>query len=457
MLVSDETEGGPGSRRRRIVFFAVSAALLVGVLLLFRGVLLPFLLAIVVAYVLAPIVEVLERAMPRWIAVLVLYLGLLGGTAAFGAVGIPRLAVEVERLTLELPNLVRTVRDDWIPTLEREFRDQMAVYGGAATVEAAPEVVEPSRPLTMGPGVDAGVPSQAMDAGVPPPSSSSIVITPVGEGGGYQVHLPPSGIVVHPDDGNAWRISTDKPPREEKGDLSSAFSKALERMTENTQSHALVLIKTAQTVIQAVVKGIFNFFIMLMLSAYLLITSDRIFGFFRSLVRPDKQGSFDRLLKRIDRGLSGVVRGQLLIALVNGILSGIGFYLLELRYWPILTLIATVLSIIPIFGAIISSVPAVLIGLQNGFGTALLTLAWIIGIHQLEANVLNPKIMGDAAKVHPVLVIFALLAGEHVFGIVGALLAVPVLSIAQSLFLHYRELALGVPARMSAPPDPPAG
>jgi len=152
------------------------------------------------------------------------------------------------------------------------------------------------------------------------------------------------------------------------------------------------------------------------------------------------------LLGRIDKGLSGVVRGQLVICLVNGALSGVGFYLAGLNYWPVLTLVATVLSIIPIFGAILSSVPAVVVGLQQGVGTALFTLAWIIGIHQLEANLLNQKIMGDAAKVHPVLVVFSLIAGEHFFGILGALLAVPVLSITQSLFLHFREIALGVPA-----------
>ena len=161
--------------------------------------------------------------------------------------------------------------------------------------------------------------------------------------------------------------------------------------------------------------------------------------------------NYDRLLKRIDRGLGGVVRGQLLIALVNGILSGVGFYLLELRYWPILTLIATLLSIIPIFGAILSTIPAVVIALQDGPTTALLTAGWIVLIHQIEANLLNPKIMGDAAKVHPVLVVFALLAGESLFGIAGALLAVPVLSIVQSLFLHYREVMLGVPAPRSSP------
>jgi predicted PurR-regulated permease PerM len=79
-------------------------------------------------------------------------------------------------------------------------------------------------------------------------------------------------------------------------------------------------------------------------------------------------------------------------------------------------------------------------------------LAWVVAIHQLEANFLNPKIMGDAARVHPVLVVFALLAGEHLAGIVGALLAVPTLSITQTLFFQLRERFLGVPRPISAPP-----
>jgi predicted PurR-regulated permease PerM len=92
----------------------------------------------------------------------------------------------------------------------------------------------------------------------------------------------------------------------------------------------------------------------------------------------------------------------------------------------------------------------VVLGLQHGVATAALVVLWIVVIHQIEANLLNPKIMGDAAHVHPVLVVFALLGGEHLFGIAGALLAVPVLSILQSLFLHYREQVLGVIPRRGA-------
>src|SRR6185369_9249208 len=95
---------------------------------------------------------------------------------------------------------------------------------------------------------------------------------------------------------------------------------------------------------------------------------------------------------------------------------------------------------IPVFGSIVSSIPAVALGLTQSPGTALFVLLWLIGIHQLEGNVLNPKIMGDSARIHPVLVIFSLLVGEHFFHVVGALLAVPMMSIAQSLFIHFRQI-----------------
>jgi len=422
--------GPPGSRRRRLVFFAVTGGLLLGALLLFREVLAPFALALIVAFVFAPLVEGLQklslggRRLPRWVAVVVIYLSLLGGLSAGVAFGVPRLAVEVQRLAREAPRALRTFRDDWLPRLEDELRSATALY--------APEQVEPVPDAEP-------EPRPAEEAEV-----DAIRVTPHVEGG-YEVHLPAHGIEIEPVGEGGYRISAAESRREhERRDLIAAVSQSIRAFFTDTEAYAGTAIRGVQTFVAKLIGGVFSFFIMLMLSAYMLITSDKIFGFFRSLARPSKRARFDELVARIDKGLAGVVRGQLLIALVNGLLSGVGFWLADLSYWPILTLIATVLSIIPIFGAIISSVPAVIVGLQDGLGTAFFVLAWIIGIHQLEANLLNPKIMGDAAKVHPVLVVFALLAGEHLFGILGALLAVPILSITQSVFLHFREVALGV-------------
>ena len=206
------------------------------------------------------------------------------------------------------------------------------------------------------------------------------------------------------------------------------------------QSNAIELVKFGGNLVASAARAIFIFGITLMLAAYMMLTREKIVGFMSSLLVPRSRDSFASLLRRIDEGLSGVVRGQLVICLINGVLSAIGFALVGLKYWPVLALVATILSLIPIFGSIISAIPAVALGLTQSFGTALFVLAWIVGIHQLEANFLNPKIMGDAAKIHPVLVIFSLIVGEHFFHVVGALLAVPCMSIAQSVFLHLRDV-----------------
>ena len=173
-----------------------------------------------------------------------------------------------------------------------------------------------------------------------------------------------------------------------------------------------------------------------MLAGYLMFTYEGIHEFVREMWPSYRRPSFDRFLYRLDRSLAGVVRGQLLICLVNGVLSAIGFWIFGLNYWPILALIAGVMSIVPIFGSILSTIPAVAIGLTQDFSIAFWVLVWIIAIHQLEANFLNPKIIGDAAKIHPVLVVFALLVGENLFQITGALLAVPCLAVVQAVFLH---------------------
>ncbi len=428
---------GPGSPRRRMVFLAVCVACLVTLVALFHAVLVPFVLAVLLAYLLAPVVARVERTrvrgrpVPRWIAVVLVYLALLGALAGTIAIAAPRLATELTRLADEAPRLAERARLDLLPRLEATIRSATASYMPAPRSPEAPDREE---------------------------RGAAIRVVPVA-GGGYEVFLPASGIDVEPSGEGAYRVRPAGALAEGvAGDVMAQLRALLDRAVSEGGAHAGALFATAQALVRGVARGIFVASMTLMISAYLLITSDAIVGFFRGLVRSERRGHFDALRARIDLGLGGVVRGQLLICVVNGVLSGVGFYIAGLAYWPVLALIATVLSIIPIFGAFLSSVPAVAIALQQGVGVAVFVLAWIVGIHQIEANLLNPKIMGDAAKVHPVLVIFALLAGEHTFGFLGALLAVPALSIVQSLFLHFRGVALGddAPAAVSSGAAPGA-
>lgn len=443
-------ERGPGSRDRRRWFLAGSATLVLLALVLFREVLLPFLLGVVVAYVLAPLVQAGERIRlggrkpPRWAVVLALYTTLIALSVGLAMASAPRLVAELTRLAKEAPRAVAVVRAQWLPELDRHLRTATAQY--LARREGPPDGAMPG----------SAVPLPAESAGTaPPPAGIQVRPSP---GGGYDVLLPPQGLRVVPEGERAFRIEVARARAPAETDLASVITEAVSRQMRDTEQTAVTVLRTASTVVGTLTRGVFAFFVTLMISVFLLVTSGRIFDFFRSLYSPGKQGNFDDLVHRIDRGLAGVVRGQIIICCVNGLLTGVGFYLLSglgLKYWVFLTVVATVMSIIPIFGVILSTIPAVIVALPEGPGLALLVLGWIVVIHQIEANVLNPKIMGDSARVHPVLVVFALIGGEHLWGIVGALLAVPVLSITQTSFLYLREKALGVPRTSSLPSSSP--
>ncbi len=406
-------------RRRRVIFAAVSITTVAAVIVASRAVLLPFVLGVLLAYVLHPVVGALTRvsvrgrSVPRWVAVLGLYVTLVTAIVVTLLAVTPRVISEARSFAVtELPTLRQRIEHDWMPRV----RGLVARVQGA--VVAAPPREEAEAP-----------------SGERPREDGALRVSPE-PGGVYRVTLPAEGVVIERVDDAHWIMH----PRRRQPSEGDTIQRELRKLG---QGHAADVVRVGRGIIGGVIGGIFNFFMTLMVSAYLLVTEARVLGFFRTLVRPESRDSFDGLLRRLDRGLSGVVRGQLIICLVNGSLSAIGFAMADLKYWPTLALVATIFSLIPIFGTVLSSVPAVAIGLTQGFGTALFVLLWIIGIHQLEANLLNPKIMGDQAKIHPVLVVFSLLAGEHAFGILGALLAVPTMSVAQTLFLHWRTYALG--------------
>jgi predicted PurR-regulated permease PerM len=407
------------ARRRRLIFAWVCGGAAALTLIAFQSVLRPFVLGALLAYVLHPVVgamgraRVAGRALPRWAAVLIIYVGLVTSLVLGITAVTPRVVVEVRDFAAnEVPELRRRAEGVWVPTVQR----------WAGRLQGA-----------LGDGPHDGRVPVAADQDDDDDGSVRIEAA---QGGGWRVLLPNDGVQVERLDDNRYRVV---PSHARRGAERGGYARKLQALGAG---HLSDIVRVGSGIIGGLIGGIFGFFMTLMVSAYMLVTEAQIFSFFRSLVRPSSRASFDALLDRLDRGLKGVVRGQLIICVVNGALSAVGFGLAGLKYWPTLALVATVFSLVPIFGSILSSVPAVAIGLTQSFGTGLFVLVWILGIHQIEANLLNPKIMGDAAKIHPVLVVFSLLAGEHFFGIQGALLAVPAMSIAQSLFLHWRAHAL---------------
>tara|TARA_R110002073_G_scaffold131684_4_gene278380 strand:- start:314 stop:1366 length:1053 start_codon:yes stop_codon:yes gene_type:complete len=134
------------------------------------------------------------------------------------------------------------------------------------------------------------------------------------------------------------------------------------------------------------------------------------------------------LLGRIDKKIAGFIRGQLLVALSLGVLYAFALSIAGLQFGFIIGITAGLLSVIPLFGSAVGLVVSVGVAyLQSPDIGFILTIAGIFLIGQLlEGNVIAPKLMGQSVGLHPLWILFALMAGGSLFGIVGMVLAVPV-------------------------------
>lgn len=412
----------------------------VAVVYIFREVALPFLFAILVAYILAPVVDwfalrrIGGRAFPRGLAVVTLYIGILAVLGVFVGYFIPKLSSDFARMFREAPQLIGRVNREVLPRV-------------GAWVDR---------------NLGAGEPPAAENAPRTPVEREGLVLEPL-DGGRFRIDL--SGLSLHVEPRAEGGFIVEAPRTEDvepsaEGRWERAIKKWIAERVKSTEGESLRAFQWGQKFVTAVVSGIARLVLVLMVAAFILVDLQRVKRFLRSLVPSQYQTDYDRIMVGIDRGLSGVIRGQLVICMINGFLTWIGLQIFHVKYSLILAGVASVMSLVPIFGSVLSSVPIVALALISSGTFDLLqgikVLLWIVGIHLVEANYLNPTIMGDAAKIHPVLVVFALIAGEHSYGLVGALFAVPVASIIQTLFSYLRRRAPRVTAPIPALTEPPS-
>lgn len=392
------------------------------VLVLGRAVLLPFVFAFLIAYILAPVVRwMTERAdgtrrMHRGVAIVMCYVAFISLMAGFLLLLVPRLSTDIARLGGEVPGLYKQINEEWTPEAARWLESRFPSLAG---VKPSEEPVGPDPAL---------------------PRGTAFTAQPLPDGR-LAMQLPPGGIEVRLMSDGSYRIEANE-ARAEPVTLEAKLRTFVKKALAGAQTRINDLLRLGQSLVVQFIRGIFLFFFTLMIGAFILIDLEKVHGFLRSLFPVNVRDDYDVIVAGIDRGLSGVIRGQLLICLVNGILTYLGLLIFGVKYSLILAVVAGLMSLVPIFGSILSSVPIVMVALVSGSegidivrGVAM-TL-WIIGIHFIEANLLNPKIIGSAARIHPVLVIFSLFLGEHTYGLVGALLAVPVLSAISVVFMFF--------------------
>jgi predicted PurR-regulated permease PerM len=202
---------------------------------------------------------------------------------------------------------------------------------------------------------------------------------------------------------------------------------------------------------------IFNLLLMVLISVYLLLEREKITNSLLGMIPSTVRDQSLELFYAVEQSLVKYLRGQLLLCAIMGVLGWaimfftVGEYALAVGAWVAAT------EIIPVLGAFLGAIPAVAIALfvpQGGFVQALIVAGLFLIAQQIEGNLLVPRIQGGSVGVHPLLVLFATLAGTALYGILGAIFAVPVVAIVAATVRYLQGTLLF--ERWGQPPVKPA-
>jgi len=204
-------------------------------------------------------------------------------------------------------------------------------------------------------------------------------------------------------------------------------------------------VGTVLVALSTLVGGIFGFITILILSFYLLVEAKSMFEYVSRFIPPGRRGDVANAAREAVVKVSAWLRAQFVLAGVMGTFAAVGLFLMGVPYFYVIALIAAIGETIPIVGPVVGGVTAVAVALSVSPKLALIVGAYFLVLHQLEANILVPKIMERRVGVSPVAVLVALLIGGALWGLVGAILAIPtaaILSIIVDQIVADREVRL---------------
>jgi predicted PurR-regulated permease PerM len=193
------------------------------------------------------------------------------------------------------------------------------------------------------------------------------------------------------------------------------------------------------------IKFLFSLVLVIVVSIYMLLDMPRLA---RAADRrfPPHEGSAP-LLTRIERSLASYVRGQALLSLIIGTSAGVGLWVLGTlglapgadKYAVLFGAWVAVTELIPYLGPWLGALPPLFYELVVHPVSAIWIALLFLGIHQIEGHIVVPKVMGNALRLHPLLVIFGLLAGGEIYGLPGALVALPLLAAGRAIWEFFSE------------------
>ncbi|UCR88850.1 AI-2E family transporter [Mycetocola spongiae] len=189
----------------------------------------------------------------------------------------------------------------------------------------------------------------------------------------------------------------------------------------------------------AVAGGTVGALFVVILTIYMVSSLDSISRALYSLVPASKRGSFVPIAEEIAKSIGTYLSGMVILAFLNSVFSFILLSILGVRYAFLLAVIAFVVSLVPLIGSVVSTAVITTVSLFTSPGTALIALICLVIYMQIEAYVLTPKIVGKTLNIPGSLVIIGAMLGGTLLGLLGALVAVPIVA---SIVLVVRKVVV---------------
>ena len=190
--------------------------------------------------------------------------------------------------------------------------------------------------------------------------------------------------------------------------------------------------------------GMVNILLTVVISIYLLIYGARAFSWMRNATPRSRRGQLSSTIEILQRVVGGYIRGQILLCTIVGFLVGLGLFIIGFPFAVLMGVLTFVTEFIPVLGTIFAGSVAVLLALtQGGWVMAIKVLIFFVLVHIFEGYILSPRLIGNAVKLNPAIMLIALTVGSELFGVFGAIFAAPTAGLLQALFtafwIQYRQ------------------
>ena len=187
------------------------------------------------------------------------------------------------------------------------------------------------------------------------------------------------------------------------------------------------------------INSFFNMILIIIISFYLSLEFNKVKVFIYDMANKSRFDDFPILIRKIDDILSKFIRGQGLVCLILSMVYSTGLFLIGLKFGILLGLFAGIISFVPYVGSVLGGALTIILGfLQFGISPQLIIISSIFIFGQLlESYFLTPKLVGEAIKLNPIWIIFALLTGAYLSGFIGILISLPIAAVLGVVVRHY--------------------